>query len=216
MTTEERIECTIDVLSRPQQRAMARRDITPVEMVQAIVDEFSEEIPHLGRNIAAYQITQIDTGHILEMETPLDRQIRSGARLALQERTTKQPPGTKPLTRPFYLREVTQAYVYKINWLPAFIGRTDPSMQDNATVAVDLQNLPNGMRISRRHVRLLERDGVIYLELYSRNPVTLIRAEGSRETLQDRPLVLKHGDIIKLERSNISLQAIFHTEQTTD
>lgn len=216
MATDERIECTVDVLNHPQQRAMARKDITPLEMVQAIVDEFSEDIPYLGRNIGAYQIYHLDTGQALEMETPLERQIRSGARLALQEKSTRQPPDTKLLTKPFYLREVNQAYVYKIQWLPAFIGRIDPSAKDNAQVAIDLQNLPNGMRISRRHVRMMERDGVIYLELNARNPVTLIRADGSTEQLQDRPLVLKPGDTIKLDRSNIALQAIFHTEQTKD
>jgi len=209
---DERIECFIDVLdSHPKQRALARNGITPVELIEAVIAEFSEEIPYLGKNAASYKVCRRDNGRVLDLDVaiPLEKQVGAGSHLALMEVERKQPPKTKLLSTPFYLRETKHGYVYKIQWLPAFIGRTDPSMSDNEVVAVDLHNLTTGMAVSRRHVRFFERDGIIYLELCSRNPVTLVRSDGSKEELGERPLVLKQGDALKLERSRISLQALF-------
>lgn len=212
--TDERIECFIDVFNLPGQRALARKVISTAEMVQAIIDEFSGEIAYLGKNAASYQICQRDNGHPLDASRPLGEQVQTGSRLVLVEKTKRQPRESELLPNPFYLREMSHGYVYKIPWLPAIIGRSDPSMSENEMVAVDLQNLASGVRVSRRHLQMLVRDGVVYLELCSRNPATLIRAsDGSKEELQEhRLLALHHGDTLKLERSDVMLQVIFQPE----
>lgn len=212
--TGKRIECFIDVFNLAGQRALVRREITPSEIIQAVIDEFADEIVYLGKNATSYQICRGDDGNPLDISIPVEKQIRTGDKLVLTEKAQGRPAEAKALPNPFYLREVSHGYVYKIPWLPAIIGRSDPNMSENEMVAVDLQNLASGVRVSRRHVRMLTRDGVIYLELCSRNPASLIRAtDGNREELQEhRLLALHHGDRLKLERSDVTLQVIFQAE----
>ncbi|RME53444.1 MAG: hypothetical protein D6790_17680 [Caldilineae bacterium] len=204
-----RIECFIDVFHHTQERAQIRPDITPAELVQAIIDEFAGEISYLGRNASAYTIWLMEEERELDPGQRVDAQIRPGVRLALREREKPRPPGAHLLARPFYLREINHGYIYKVPWLPAIIGRPDPSLAENELVLVDLHDLPNGARVSRRHVRLLERDGEIFVERCARNSVTLLRAEGGEESLENHLLPLHPGDKIRLDRSQILLEALF-------
>lgn len=210
----QRIQCFIDVLDRERQRALVRKDVLPEELVKAVIDEFSSEIVYLGKNTDAYSICLRETGRELDPKAVLDEQIGDDAQLALTEKEGSIPKGATALPVPFYLREQSQGFVYKIRWLPAIIGRFDPNENESELVAVDLQNTPNGMRVSRRHVRMLIRDGVVYLELQSRNPASLIRTDGNRENLEGQLLAFRHGDILKLDRSGVTLQALFQTEPT--
>lgn len=204
----QRIECFIDILHHTQERALIRPDIMPPELVQAVIEEFAGEMHLLGRNASAYTIWLLDEEKELDPGRQVGAQVRPGARLALRERERPRPPGAQPLVRPFYLREINQGYLYKVPWLPAIIGRPDPGLAENELVLVDLHDLPNGARVSRRHVRLLERDGEIFAERCARNPVTLLRAGGGEENLADHLLPLRPGDKIRLDRSQILLEVL--------
>jgi pSer/pThr/pTyr-binding forkhead associated (FHA) protein len=109
-----------------------------------------------------------------------------------------------------FLREETTGKVYDIQWTPAVIGRPTAEVDHNLTLAVNVQLLPNGMTISRRHAQITFSDGRYYLEpLAENNPVLLngkeVRLNSKRE--------IKNGDKLVIGRHEIAMA--FSTQQVS-
>ena len=74
-------------------------------------------------------------------------------------------------------------------------------------LAVNLDALPTGLRVSRRHVRLSEQSGQYFVQRMSGNPTVLRRTTGETINLLDASRTpIDHGDMIVLERSQITLK----------
>lgn len=205
---KDRLELTIDVLELPPQRAAALWTLSPQEVIAAALQEF-RELEQLGIDPGDYQLLDVQSGAPLD-EKPLDALFAKDAKavhLKLAEKPVAVPRGAQPAPAPLYLREQATGRVYRIGWLPAIIGRPDRTLPDNQLLAVNLDALPTGLRVSRRHVRLSEQSGQYFVQRMSGNPTVLRRTTGETINLLDASRTpIDHGDMIVLERSQITLK----------
>lgn len=205
---KDRLDLTIDVLELPGQHAAALWTLAPQELIAATLQEF-RELEQLGIDPGDYQLLDAATGAALD-EKPLDALFAKDAKdvhLKLVEKLAPVPRGAQPAPEPIYLREPATGRVYRLGWLPAIIGRPDRNLPDNQLLAVNLEALPTGLRVSRRHVRVSEQGGQYYVQRMSGNPTVLRRATGETISLLDASRTpIDHGDSIVLERSQITLK----------
>jgi hypothetical protein len=207
MSTLARLELTIDVVGLPGQRALALPSLTPAELASNILEEF-REIEHLGTRPGDYQLVRATDGEPLEDGRPLSAQIAAGARLRLEERPVQLPDGAARPSHGLYLRERSSGQVFQLAWLPAVIGRADASLPENELIAADLAAHPAGQRVSRRHARLIERDGHYLVERLSPNPVAINDSAGRTIAVEQTPVPIHQGDTLLLVRSEIALSFI--------
>jgi hypothetical protein len=213
-----RLDLKIDVFEKTAQRALVAPDLKPPDLVTAILREFGE-LEYLGSAPENYHLSGVD-GKPLDPGARLGDQARTGDRLVLVEEEPPFPEGTRPASRPVYLREQSTGNAYRLAWLPAIIGRVAEDRPDNAAVAVDLTGFPTGLRVSRRHVRLSEDRGIFYVENLSSNPVSLIPAGGT-DTEGGIPVVdvrrpFASGDMLRLDRSGIILKFVARREPVAE
>jgi hypothetical protein len=205
---KDRLELTIDVLDMPAQHAAALWTLSPQELIAATLQEF-RELEQLGIDPSDYELLDAQSGASLD-DKPLDALFAKDAKnvhLKLAEKPVALPRGAQPAPSPLYLREQATGRVYRIGWLPAIIGRPDRTLPDNQLLAVNLDALPTGLRVSRRHVKLSEQGGQYFVQRMSGNPTVLRRATGETINLLDASRTpIDHGDLLVLERSQITLK----------
>jgi hypothetical protein len=204
---QPRIELLIDVFDQPRQRAQVLPQLTPLELIDSILQEF-RELEYLGSRPEQYELRRTDGFDLVE-EQPVQEQLKNGAHLVLAEKERPLPPKAQRPQHAIYLRDPLGRRVYKLHWLPAIIGRTAPQAGDKGEggelLAVNLAPHANGLRVSRRHAKITASGRHYYIECLADNPTFLrrnvltIEVKGERQPLQ-------HGDVIVLERSHIELK----------
>lgn len=210
MTTQARLEVFIDIFEHKKQRAQALVSLKPNDFVAAILAEFNE-LEYLGNDPANYRIVKKADGQELADDT-LQSQLRGGEQLVLTEYNPPIPNNTQQPNAHLYLREQTSGKLFKLNWLPALIGRPDGG-QSNDQLAVNLSAL-GGLRVSRRHAQIIERANTYYVEQLSSNPLSVRDSQGVVTEVKDfHPL--QHGDVILLERSELALKFIIRPKETS-
>ena len=212
-TNQARLELRVDVFEKTNQPALALPNLTPPQLIEAILQEF-RELEYLGASPSDYQLRKAQDRSSLVDEQPLGGQLKPGERLMLVENGVPLPAGTKPPSQPLYLREQTTGRVYKLNWLPALIGRIDKSQPGNEQIAVDLEGYKTGLRVSRRQAQITEENGQFLIESMSGNPTTIKNSDGTSGAPISGKHPLRHGDTIYLERSNIALKFIVRSQKT--
>ena len=208
MSALQRIELRIDIFDLTQQRAQALPNLSPPQLVEAILQEFTE-LEYLGALPENYQLLKAADNTPLDNEQSLQAQLGEEAHLILQERPLAALPAeTRPPSRHIYLRESKTGKVFKLNWLPVIIGRPDRNQAHNDWVAVNLASFETGMRVSRRHAIITEQGGKFYIQKLSKNPVTLLpdKTPGQEAPVGAERRPLHPNDLIRLDRSGISLK----------
>jgi len=203
---KSRVELLVDVLDRPGQRALALATLTPEEFIAATLQEF-RDVALLGIAPEDYVLCDAISGDELERTRPFEALPAAAEimHLQLREREAPLPPGSRRPAVAAYLQDANTGAVHKVNWVPAIIGRPDPTQADNYLLAVDLQSAVNGLRVSRRHALITEKEGRFAVQTLSGNPVTLRHEGGKNETVDGHPAPLHSGDVIYLNRSEIAL-----------
>lgn len=205
--TPKRLDLRLDIGDLTAQQALVRTELTPPELVVAVLAEF-HELEYLGNQAEAYCLRRQNDGEPLDEQRPLGTQLNSGDRLVLTERLAPVPDGATRPAAVLYLRERASGRVYRLSWLPALIGRPDQNLTDNELLAIDLADHAAGTRVSRRHAQIIARDGQYLVERLAPNPTMLIDQAGRTITLEEEPLPIQHGDTLLLERSQIALSFI--------
>jgi hypothetical protein len=205
--SQKRLDVRVDVFEKTEQHALPLPDLTPPEFVEAILQEF-RELEYLSDSPDSYRLLKASDQSPLIVEEKLGQQVINGDRLVLVEEEAPLPDNTKPPTHPIYLREQISGKVYKLHWLPAIIGRPDKNQPLNDQVAVDLEPYKTGLRVSRRHAQITEKDGQYFIHSMSRNPTSIKGSDGDMVAVSEEKRPLHNGDIIHLERSNIALKFI--------
>ena len=215
--TQHRLEIFIDIFDEKNQRAWPLPEIRPTEFIASILQEFrGPAMSYLGDDPVDYLLVRSDGGASLNADTPLGDQLNGGEHLILREHLPQIPPGSRTTSRRLYLRELSNNRIFRIFWVPAIIGRPDPSMLDNELLAVNLRNMETGSRVSRRHARIIEENNVFFIQSLSPNPTTVRHKNEDTPIPVDSELIpLTHGDLISLERSHIKLQVIIREESAT-
>lgn len=205
--SKKRLEVRVNVFEKMDQRALPLPNLKPSQLVEAILQEF-RELEYLSDRPRDYYLLREGSESPLDEENELSSQLASGDLLTLVENEVPIPAGTARPNRPIYLREQVTGKVYRLQWQPAIIGRPDKNQPHNDWLAVDLESYRTGLRVSRRHAQITEKKGQYFIHSMSRNPTTIRDGMGNAipVTAEKRPL--ENGDVIHLERSNISLKFI--------
>lgn len=211
MTTDtKRLNLRVVIFDK-EEPAQVLPELTPAELVAAILAEF-REIDYLGSDPSTYGLVWADSGEELNADQPLHAQVSAPEqRIRLIEHSPTLPFATQPMGRVVYLRELSAGIVYRLHWQPAIIGRRDAQLPQGELVAVDLRDHVMGRRVSRRHAQIIGVDGVCYIEPIGDNPVAVVGADGIATPLTGR-YELKHNDIIELTRSQIKLRVLLRDQ----
>ena len=191
---EEFVEISIDVLEFQGQRAKVRRTLTIDRLKDEIFNEF--EIDSSMREAYSLFLKGGDrpiNPHLTL--TQLDAQPHDEFVLTYTRRSVRNALRKEEFV--YVVEESTQS-IFEIQWQPAVIGRPDIDPEHNLLLAINLESLPNGKKISRAHAQITLSGGHYYIEsLNAKNPTTL---NNEIEPL-DRRRELHDGDIIHLTNS---------------
>lgn len=204
---QSRLELLIDVFELKAQRALAQPSITPPELVSAVLHEF-RELDYLGTVPGAYRFLKASDRSPLELERPLSAQLTAQDKLILVENILPLPANTTRPSKRVYLREPSTGMVYKLQWLPAIIGRSTAEQTKNEQVAIDLAPHPMGLRVSRRHAQITEENGQFFLEGLSQNPTKIMDSQSRVIAVGNQKQAIRHGDVIVLDHSQITLKVL--------
>ena len=204
------MDVEIDVLDAPTQRALVLPTLLPEELIASVLQEF-REMERLGIDPSAYELLDAKSGKPLENH-PIGVQygkVQDKIHLKLVEHSVTAPKGAQPAGESLYLREQASGRVFKLDWLPAIVGRPDRNLPDNQLLAANLEVFPSGLRVSRRHVLVGRNGNDHFVQRLSGNPTSLRRATGEIIHLLDNTHIpIFDGDVIHLERSQITLKFI--------
>lgn len=206
-----RLELFIDVLDERNQRALVLPNLTVVELMGEILQEF-RSLGYLSRVTGDYQLLKASDRSPLNPAVPVGKQVAQRERLILVEPEWPLPERTQRPVRHMYLRDEDTGNVYKIHWLPAIIGRSDESQQTKL-VAVDLAAHERALRVSRRQAQITEENGQYFIQSLSQNQTTIKDEQGAPITLGPNKHPLKPGQIIYLENSRIALKFLVREKE---
>jgi pSer/pThr/pTyr-binding forkhead associated (FHA) protein len=199
------IDVKIDVFEYADQRASVLESLTPAGLIQEILKEFDDITADAPEKYAIY---------LKGMERPLNP-ASTMAQLDIQPHDelvfdyVRQP--IRQMLEPkdyAFLHEVTTQKVYDIQWQPAVIGRPDSDVGHNIILAVNVQLLPHGRTVSRKHAQITFSEGHYYVEpLAEHNPVFL---NGKEIPLNSRREI-KNSDKISIGRHKVTM--VFETQR---
>ncbi len=205
-TNQTRLDLQIDVFKETKQQAKVLPNLTPPELIEAILQEFQADMPYLSNQPADYHLKKATDQTQLNDHKMLEQQLRAGDHLILVEKLPPIPSGAQRLTSHACLREESKGNVYNLYWQPAIIGRLDKKQSHNDWVAVNLESYETGLSVSRRHAKITEEKGQYYIEGMSLNPISIKDINGKLRAVTQAKQILNDGEVIHLERSNIDLK----------
>lgn len=88
-----------------------------------------------------------------------------------------------------------------LNKLPAVIGRS----QAEGGVDINLQDFPEGMKVSRRHAEIFRQGSVYYIRNLTQNNTLLVDAAA---VTQSTPRALKHGSVVRASTVEFELRIV--------
>jgi len=200
------IDVKIDIFEHADQRARVLESLTPAGLILEILKEFDDITADLPEKYAIY---------LKGMERPLNPSLTM-AQLDIQPQDllvfdyVRQP--IRQMLEPTdyaFLREEITGRVFNIQWQPAVIGRPDSDVGHNLVLAVNVQQLPNGMSVSRRHAQITFSKGHYYIEpLAEHNPVFL----NNKELLLDSKREIKNNDKLVIGHNKVTM--VFEAQRT--
>lgn len=207
----KRLDLLIDVFELKAQSARVLDSLKPAELIKAVLAEF-QELDYLGRSVGDYQLLRTDSNAPLNEAQSLGEQLLRNDHLTLTERSLAKPAGAERPNQHLYLRDLATGSVYKLNWLPAIIGRWDEAQPNNNLLAVNLDGHAAGQRVSRRHAMIGAEQGGYWIESLSANATTVANNGETPSPIGSDRQPLQPGDLIRLERSGIVLKFIARAE----
>ena len=209
------MDLRIDIFSARDQGARATRELTPTQLIAAIIQEF-REIEQLGDDPARYQLLRVADHTALLDDHKLERQAGDITRLVLVDRPVTLPVGTHALGRRVYLREQERNKVFRLHWQPAVIGRRQSVQGEEPPLAVNLADHAARDYISKRHAQIIEQGGRLMVESLTSKPTRVVTANGDPvDLVEGKPYPLTHGDVIHLINSRVELRVLIDDDLAT-
>jgi pSer/pThr/pTyr-binding forkhead associated (FHA) protein len=203
----EYLELIIDVFDNTGQRARVRKTLTAGELVGEILREFDDLDQ---KTPEAYAMFLRGEEKPLERELSMEQlNIQDHDELVFKHARPSERQASAAGARQYYLVEPKSGMRYEIRWQPAIIGRPDNNPAHNELLAVNLQNLPGGMGISRLHAQVTFEGDQYFIEALSATNPTFLN-EDSLPTQSRAPL--NKGDHIYLGVNRIEL--VFNAEDS--
>ena len=201
---DDYIDVKINVFEHTAQRARIRKSLTINQLIEEILKEFddigADSVERYTLQLKGVERTLNSNLTMLQ----LDIQPQDEFTLGYAQQTIRQM-----LDPQYYatLRDESTDKVFDIQWHPAVIGRPSTEVNHNIMLAVNMQLLPTGMTISRKHAQITFSNGSYFLEALSENNPTIVNGKeipfnGIRE--------IRSGDRIQLGQHKVGM--IFETQ----
>lgn len=199
MANEEYIEVEFDVFEYTGQSARVKRNLTVGVLIDEILREF-DDIPSDPTNRYVLYLKGLDKP--LDNEKTLtDLDIQPQDELVFDRYRTFLRQDLPEEINAYFVEEKS-AEVFDVHWQPAIIGRSSTDIDHNFLLAVNLQFLPEGKTISRRHAVLTYANRRFWLEPQTgNNPVYL----NGKEMPFGKKFEIKDGDKIRLGFNLVTL-----------
>ncbi len=205
---DEYIDVKIDVFENVGQRARLRRTLTVSALVEEILREFNDIAADSPEKYAVY-LKGVDRPFnpaqtMLQLDIqPQDELVFGYVHQMIRKMFTPEQVA--------YLREELTGKVFELLWQPAVIGRPTNEADHNLSLAVNVQSLPEGMTISRKHAQVTFSDGRHFIEALSENNPVLVN---NKEVPVNGRRELRNGDKIVLGQNKLTL--LFSTKKPGD
>lgn len=196
---DEYVEVKIDIFEHTGQRAKILRDLTINGLIEEIFKEF-DDIP--SDNPAKYAVYLKGNPKPLKpISTITELDLQPQDELTFEYRHQNVREMLQPQDYAYLTDEITGRR-FDIQWQPALIGRPTAEADHNLMLAINMELLPKGMTISRRHAQITFSDDKYYIEpLAENNPVIVNGQEMPMGAMWE----IKNGDRITLGRYNVTL-----------
>lgn len=200
---DEYVDVKIDIFEHTGQRAKLRRTLSISGLIDEILKEFDDVSADSAAKYAVYLkgIARALTGSATIAELDIQPQDELIFEYKRQQniRETLQPQDFASL------RDETTGKKFDIQWQPALIGRPTAEADHNLKLAVNVESVPKGMTISRKHAQITFSDDQFYIEpLAENNPVFLNEKEMPFGSMWE----IKNGDRLTLGRFMFTLTFI--------
>jgi pSer/pThr/pTyr-binding forkhead associated (FHA) protein len=191
------IDVKIDVFEHADQRARVLDSLTPAGLIQEILKEFDDITADAPEKYAIYLKGMDRPLNANYTMTQLDIQPQDELVFDYVRKTIRQmlQPSQYAI-----LREDTTGKTFDIQWQPAVIGRPTNEVDHDITLAVNVQLIPNGMTISRKHAQITYSDGKYYIEMLAENNSLILN--GKEMPLNSRKEI-KNGDTLLAGRNKV-------------
>ncbi|MEJ2757693.1 MAG: FHA domain-containing protein [Anaerolineales bacterium] len=199
MANEDYIDVKFDIFEYVGQRARVRKSLNVHTLKDEILREFDDIPPGDPDSYAIY---------LKGAEEPLDEK-RTLAELDVQPQDELVFDHFRNFIRRMLPPENQAVFLedrskkaFGIEWQPAVIGRPSTDMDHNMVLAVNLQTVPDGNWISRRHAQVTFSKGKYFIEpLAEYNPVYL----NGKKLPFEKKSELKSGDKLLLGPKKLPL-----------
>ena len=205
---DDYIDVKIDVFEHTGQRARLRRSLTVHSLIEEILREFDDIAGDSPEKYAIYlkgfdhPLKPVESLAQLDIQ-PQDELVFDYVRQVIRRMLDARNYAT--------LREDSSGKEFDIQWQPAVIGRPSTDVDHNIILAVNVQLLPDGKSVSRRHAQITFSEGRYFIEpLAEQNPVFLNGKELSVHSKRE----IRNGD--KLAFGNNKLTMTFSTQSQRD
>lgn len=194
---DEYIDVKIDVFEHVDQRARVRKTLMVKALVEEILKEFDDITADSPEKYAVY-LKGIDRPlNPAQTLAQLDIQPQDELEFNYIKQTNRQMLDPQHYA---FLTEESTGKQYDIQWQPAVIGRPTNEVDHNIMLAVNVQLLPNGMTVSRKHAQITFQEGRYYVEaLAENNPVFVNNKEVALNSRRE----LKYNDKLAIGRNKI-------------
>jgi pSer/pThr/pTyr-binding forkhead associated (FHA) protein len=201
----EYIDLKIDVFEHTDQRARVLDSLTVSGLIEEILKEFDDISADAPEKYAVYLRGMDRPLNASSTVTELDLQPQDELVFEYKRQTIREMLQPQQYA---VLREETTGKTFDIQWQPAVIGRPINEAEHNIMLAVNVQLIPNGMTISRKHAQITFSEGKYYIEMLAENNQLLLN--GKEIALNSRKEI-KNGDKLHLGRNKVPF--IFITQQ---
>ena len=196
---DDYIDVKINVFEHTGQHAKIRKSLS----VNGLIEEILKEFDDIGVNTSeTYKLSLKGMDRPLNpaftMEQ-LDIQPQDEFTLGYAQQTIRQMLDPQNYAT---LREETTGKTFDIQWHPAIIGRPSTEVNHNIMLAVNMQLVPTGMTISRRHAQINFANGNYYIETLAENNPTYVNG---KEVPFNNEREIRNGDRILLGQHKVSM-----------
>jgi len=205
---DDYIDVKIDIFEHTNQRARVRRNLTVADLIDEILREFDDIAADTPEKYAVY-LKGFDRP-LTPSQTLIQLDIQPQDELTFEHirQTIRQMLDPKDYA---ILREETTGKEFDIQWQPAVIGRPSTDVDHNIMLAANVQLMPNGMTVSRKHAQITFTEGRYFIEpLADKNPVFL----NGKELPVNARKEIANGDKLVFGRSKLSM--IFLSQSRPD
>jgi pSer/pThr/pTyr-binding forkhead associated (FHA) protein len=205
---DEYIDVKIDIFEHTGQRARVRRTLT----TGGLIDEIMKEFDDISRaSIDRYALYLKGTDRPLSKgSTIIDLDLQPQDELVFEYKHQNFREDFLP-RQYASLRDDKSGRMFEIQWQPAVIGRPTAEAEHNMVLAVNVQDIPNGMTISRKHAQIILEDESYYVETLTENNPVLVNGEvvpfNSRKEI-------KNNDRLILGNQKVSMTFITRKQST--